>query len=188
MCRPDLEAVGVEMVESVIPYEEAKIRILNASHSCIAWAGTLMGKQFIHESTLTDAIYAIADRYVTEDVIPRLGDNNIDLPTYRDIVLKRFTNPYIEDTNQRVTADGFSKISAMITATMSACYHAWCDPARNRNAACTVLCLHGAMAITRGNCLTNIKMAFWMQTRFTLCLTQKTRLRFLPTTRPCSES
>nr|VXZ82511.1 D-mannonate oxidoreductase [Klebsiella pneumoniae] len=34
--RPNLEAVGVEMVESVIPYEEAKIRILNASHSCIA--------------------------------------------------------------------------------------------------------------------------------------------------------
>jgi D-arabinitol 4-dehydrogenase len=81
------------MVESVIPYEEAKIRILNASHSCIAWAGTLIGQQYIHESTLTDAIYAIADRYVTEDVIPCLGDNGIDLPTYRDVVLKRFTNP-----------------------------------------------------------------------------------------------
>lgn len=120
--RPDLEAVGVEMVESVIPYEEAKIRILNASHSCIAWAGTLMGKQFIHESTLTDTIYAIADRYVTEDVIPSLGDNGIDLPTYRDVVLKRFTNPYIEDTNQRVAADGFSKIPAMITPTMIECY------------------------------------------------------------------
>lgn len=35
--RPALETVGVELVESVIPYEEAKIRILNASHSCIAW-------------------------------------------------------------------------------------------------------------------------------------------------------
>lgn len=120
--RPDLEAVGVEMVESVIPYEEAKIRILNASHSCIAWAGTLMGRTFIHESTLTDAIYAVADRYVTEDVIPSLGDNGIDLPTYRDVVLKRFTNPYIEDTNQRVAADGFSKIPAMMTPTMIECY------------------------------------------------------------------
>ncbi|MCS2172899.1 mannitol dehydrogenase family protein [Scandinavium sp. TWS1a] len=120
--RPDLEAVGVEMVESVIPYEEAKIRILNASHSCIAWAGTLMGRTFIHESTLTEAIYAVADRYVTEDVIPSLGDNGIDLPTYRDVVLKRFTNPYIEDTNQRVAADGFSKIPAMMTPTMIECY------------------------------------------------------------------
>lgn len=120
--RPDLEAVGVEMVESVIPYEEAKIRILNASHSCIAWAGTLMGKKFIHESTLTEAIYAIAERYVTEDVIPSLGDNGINLSKYRDVVLKRFTNPHIKDTNQRVAADGFSKIPAMVTPTMLECY------------------------------------------------------------------
>ncbi|PLM41776.1 mannitol dehydrogenase family protein, partial [Klebsiella michiganensis] len=120
--RPNLEAVGVEMVASVIPYEEAKIRILNSSHSCIAWAGTLIGQQYIHESTLTDFIYAIADRYVTEDVIPCLGDNGIDLPAYRDVVLKRFTNPYIQDTNQRVAADGFSKIPAMIAPTLQECY------------------------------------------------------------------
>lgn len=126
--RPDLETVGVEMVASVIPYEEAKIRILNASHSGIAWVGTLMGKKFIHESTLTETIYAIADRYVTEDVIPALGDNGINLPKYRDVVLKRFTNAYIEDTNQRVAADGFSKIPAMITPTMIECYQRGLTP------------------------------------------------------------
>ena len=120
--RPSLESVGVELVDSVIPYEEAKIRILNSSHSCIAWAGTLVGQQFIHESTLTDYIYKIAHDYVTEDVIPCLGENGIDLPTYRDVVLERFTNPYIKDTNQRVAADGFSKIPAMITPTMLECY------------------------------------------------------------------
>lgn len=120
--RPALEKVGVEIVESVIPYEEAKIRILNASHSCIAWAGTLVGQQFIHESTLTDYIYNIAHNYITQDVIPCLGDNGIDLPTYRDVVLERFTNPFIKDTNQRVAADGFSKIPAMVTPTMIECY------------------------------------------------------------------
>ncbi|ELS3713779.1 mannitol dehydrogenase family protein [Vibrio fluvialis] len=120
--RPALETVGVEMVDSVIPYEEAKIRILNSSHSCIAWAGTLLGQSFIHDSTLTESIYKIAHDYVTQDVIPCLGDNGIDLPTYRDVVLERFTNPYIKDTNQRVAADGFSKIPAMITPTMIDCY------------------------------------------------------------------
>ena len=39
--RPAWERVGVEMVASVHAHEEAKIRILNASHSGIAWAGTL---------------------------------------------------------------------------------------------------------------------------------------------------
>lgn len=143
--RPALEKVGVELVASVIPYEEAKIRILNSSHSCIAWAGTLIGQKYIHESTMTDFIYQIADRYVTEDVIPCLGDNGIDLPTYRDVVLKRFTNPHIQDTNQRVAADGFSKIPAMIAPTLRECYQR-ASPECHRHVTCTVLRIHGAMA------------------------------------------
>jgi len=41
--RPAWERVGAEMVASVHAHEEAKIRILNATHSCVAWAGTLKG-------------------------------------------------------------------------------------------------------------------------------------------------
>lgn len=120
--RPALENVGVEMVESVVPYEEAKIRILNASHSCIAWAGTLIGQSYIHESTGTDAIRQMAYDYVTEDVIPSLTPSPLDLAQYRDVVLERFGNPYIRDTNQRVAADGFSKIPGFITPTLRECY------------------------------------------------------------------
>jgi D-arabinitol 4-dehydrogenase len=71
--RPDWGRVGVELVESVQPYEEAKIRILNATHSCIAWAGTLLGLEFIHEGTHHAAIRKMAWDYVTDDVIPCLS-------------------------------------------------------------------------------------------------------------------
>ncbi|TKI06131.1 D-arabinitol 4-dehydrogenase [Martelella alba] len=120
--RPALETVGVEMVASVVPYEEAKIRILNASHSCIAWAGTLIGQSYIHESTGTDSIRKMAYDYVTQDVIPSLTPSPLDLAQYRDVVLDRFSNPYIRDTNQRVAADGFSKIPGFITPTLLECY------------------------------------------------------------------
>ena len=120
--RPAWEQVGVQMVDSVAPYEEAKIRILNASHSCIAWAGTLAGLQFIHEGTLTPAIRKMAFDYVTDDVIPCLSPPDapspIDLPAYRDVVLERFGNPAIRDTNQRVAMDGFSKIPGFIAPTV----------------------------------------------------------------------
>ncbi|WP_337048988.1 D-arabinitol 4-dehydrogenase [Serratia fonticola] len=126
--RPALENVGVEMVESVLPYEEAKIRILNASHSCIAWAGTLIGQSFIHESTGTPAIHQLAYDYVTQDVIPSLTPSPLDLAAYRDVVLERFSNPYIRDTNQRVAADGFSKIPGFITPTLQECYQRGQEP------------------------------------------------------------
>lgn len=120
--RPAWESVGVQMVQSVQPFEEAKIRILNASHSCIAWAGTLAGLQFIHEGTLTPTIRQMAHDYVTDDVIPCLSrpgsPSPVDLPAYRDTVLDRFANPAIRDTNQRVAMDGFSKIPGFIAPTV----------------------------------------------------------------------
>lgn len=116
--RPAWEDVGVELVESVLPYEEAKIRILNASHSCIAWAGTLAGLRFIHEGTAVPEIRDMAYAYITHDVIPCLTPSPLDLERYRDVVLARFANRYVEDTNQRVTADGYSKIPGFIVPTL----------------------------------------------------------------------
>ena len=120
--RPALEKVGVELVESVLPWEEAKIRILNATHSCIAWAGTLIGLSFIDDSTRQSAIRQMAWEYVSRDVIPSLTPSPLDLAKYRDVVLARFSNPYIKDTNQRVAADGLSKIPGMVTPTLIECY------------------------------------------------------------------
>jgi len=116
--RPAWETVGVDMVESVAPYEEAKIRLLNATHSCIAWAGTLAGYEFIHEGTHDAAIRRIAYDYVTDDAIPVLQPSPIDLAAYRDAVLDRFGNPALRDTNQRVAMDGFSKIPGFIAPTL----------------------------------------------------------------------
>ncbi len=116
--RPDWARVGVELVDSVAPYEEAKIRLLNATHSCIAWAGTLVGYTYIHEGTHDPAIRQLAFNYVTDDAIPVLQPSPIDLAAYRDVVLDRFGNPAIADTNQRVAMDGFSKIPGFIAPTV----------------------------------------------------------------------
>ncbi|KVS70073.1 D-arabinitol 4-dehydrogenase [Burkholderia cepacia] len=120
--RPAWEKVGVELVGSVLPYEEAKIRILNATHSCIAWAGTLVGLRYIHEGTLNGDIRQFAHDYVTQDVIPCLMPSPLDLATYRDIVLERFGNPFIKDTNQRVAANGFSRMPGFVTPTLADCF------------------------------------------------------------------
>jgi D-arabinitol 4-dehydrogenase len=120
--RPDWERVGAVMTGDVQPYEEAKIRILNASHSAIAWAGTLCGLTYIHEGTHDPIIRDIAADYVTNDVIPCLTrpghESPVDLHEYRDVVLDRFGNEAIADTNQRVAADGFAKIPGFILPTI----------------------------------------------------------------------
>ncbi|MCB1757470.1 MAG: mannitol dehydrogenase family protein [Gammaproteobacteria bacterium] len=120
--RPAWEKVGVTMVSDVMPYEEAKIRVLNATHSCIAWAGTLRGYDFIHEGTHDPQIRRLAFNYVSNDVIPCLdtpeSPSPLNLADYRDVVLERFANPAIKDTNQRVAMDGYSKIPGFILPTL----------------------------------------------------------------------
>ncbi len=119
--RPDWEKVGVAVVQSVDAYEEAKIRLLNATHACIAWAGTLLGYRYIHESLRHTAVRQCACDY-TDDVIPVLDTLErpcpIKLQPYRDAVLERFSNPAICDTNQRVAMDGYSKIPGFIVPTI----------------------------------------------------------------------
>jgi D-arabinitol 4-dehydrogenase len=122
--RPAWEKVGVQLVDSVLPFEEAKIRLLNAPHSCIAWAGTLKGLRYIHEGTVQPAIRQMAFDYATQDVLPALQASTapapypLDLAAYRDVVLHRFSNPFLNDTNQRVAMDGFSKIPGFIVPTL----------------------------------------------------------------------
>ena len=123
--RPAWEKVGAQMVASVHAHEEAKIRILNATHSCVAWAGSLCGLSFIHEDMAHPTIRQMAFDYVTNDVIPCLDTKEhpsaIDLAAYRDVVLERFGNPFVRDTNQRVAMDGFSKIPGFIVPTLREC-------------------------------------------------------------------
>lgn len=120
--RPAWEDVSVQMVDNVMPFEEAKIRILNATHSCVAWAGTLRGYSFIHEDVQDPDVRQLAYDYVSNDVIASLESGTspypLDLADYRDTVLDRFSNPYIKDTNQRVAMDGFSKIPGFILPTI----------------------------------------------------------------------
>ena len=120
--RPAWERVGAQMVASVLPFEEAKIRILNSTHSCFAWAGTLVGLTYIHEDVANPAIRRMAYDYVTDDVIPSLRASQdpypLDLAAYRDVVIERFSNPHLLDTNQRVAADGFAKIPGFLWPTL----------------------------------------------------------------------
>ncbi|WP_418320961.1 D-arabinitol 4-dehydrogenase [Piscinibacter sakaiensis] len=123
--RPAWERVGAEMVTSVHAHEEAKIRLLNGTHSCVAWAGTLKGLLFIHEDLAVPAIRQMAFDYATHDVIPCLDrpdhPSPFDLAAYRDVVLHRFGNPHVCDTNQRVAMDGFAKIQGFIVPTLREC-------------------------------------------------------------------
>lgn len=119
--RPELERVGVEFVEDVLPFEEAKIRVLNASHSGIAWAGALLGVQSIDES-LTPQVQEWIRHYIGQDVTAALSKGPINLDEYCKTTLHRFSNAKVRDTNQRVSSDSIAKLQQFILPTLKTRY------------------------------------------------------------------
>ncbi|AUX71095.1 D-arabinitol 4-dehydrogenase [Erwinia pyrifoliae] len=126
--RPALENAGVEFVSSVTPYEEAKIRVLNASHSGIAWAGALLGKKYIDQSLQPQIKQWMCD-YVLQDVAAALQPCDIDLAHYGETTLNRFSNKWVRDTTQRVSSDSIAKLQQFIVPTLKARYKQGATPA-----------------------------------------------------------
>jgi fructuronate reductase/mannitol 2-dehydrogenase len=104
--RPAWEAVGVQFVADVAPYERMKLRLLNASHLAVAGLGDLCGHAYIHEA-LADArirrfMRALMDRETGPTLAPVPG---VDLAAYKATLLERFANAAIRDTVARVNTD-----------------------------------------------------------------------------------
>ena len=117
--RPAWESVGIEMVADVDPYEEAKIRLLNATHSCVAWAGALAGCAFVHEAVANARIRQFAIDYANHDAIPALSPSPIDLHRYHQTVVERFSNAVLMDTTQRILADSYAKLATFVAPTVA---------------------------------------------------------------------
>lgn len=120
--HPQLSKVGVEFVDDVLPYEEAKIRLLNASHSGLAWYGALHKHTFIHE-TLAPSICETLTNYAKHDVKDALHHHQIDINTNVECktILDRFSSPYVKDTVARVASDSISKLRGFILPTIKDC-------------------------------------------------------------------
>jgi D-arabinitol 4-dehydrogenase len=116
--RPPLETVGVEIVDQVEPYEDAKIRVLNGGHTILTYLAALKGHRTYDAGILDPELREFFRAYETEEVIPAIGDSPIDLLAYRDIIESRFSNQYIGDTVERICMDGVSKFPIFVLPTI----------------------------------------------------------------------
>jgi mannitol-1-phosphate/altronate dehydrogenase len=119
--RPALEQAGVQLTDDVAGYERIKLRMLNASHSTLAYPGVLGGYRLVHEAMADPRILGYLRDFLDCDVIPLLaGAPGMSLQAYRDAVLARFANPAVKDQLLRIAADGGSKIPVFLGDTLRA--------------------------------------------------------------------
>ncbi|KAL8431938.1 hypothetical protein Efla_002775 [Eimeria flavescens] len=106
--RPFFEAVGCLVVREVQSYEEMKLKLLNAGHSCVAYLATMLGYRFVDEAIHDVRISGFLRSYMDE-VTPCLEDLKVDVERYKEKIVERFGNAFVKDELQRVAQDGSSK-------------------------------------------------------------------------------
>lgn len=109
--RPDWNIAGAEFVADVVPYEEMKLRMLNGSHSFLAYLGYLGGYAHISD-TMTDAGYrkAAFDMMMLAQAPSLKMPEGTDLEAYAKLLIDRFTNPSLKHKTWQIAMDGSQKI------------------------------------------------------------------------------
>jgi mannitol 2-dehydrogenase len=118
--RPSLDEVGVQIVADVDPYEKMKVRLLNGSHSALAYLSYLKGYRDVDKAMADPLIKNFVRSYMDQDVTPSIPEvPGIDLEEYKDKLIERFSNPAISDQVQRLAEDGSQKIPNSILPCIS---------------------------------------------------------------------
>jgi fructuronate reductase len=119
--RPDFAVAGVQLVSDVRPFEVAKLRLLNGSHSTLAYLGSLAGLYFVHEAIAEPDFRSLLQHLMQAELAPTLEPTpDLDLITYQQALLQRFANSALQHRLRQIAMDGSQKLPQRLLAPLRA--------------------------------------------------------------------
>ena len=117
--RPEWENAGATLVEDVEPYEETKLRMLNGSHSALAYLGYLAGCKYVHEVMAIPEMCDYADIFMRTEAATSLKlPDGLDIDAYREGLKKRYKNSALQHRTWQIAMDGSQKIPQRLLGTL----------------------------------------------------------------------
>jgi mannitol 2-dehydrogenase len=117
--RPRWEDAGALFTDRVDDWELYKLRMLNASHSCMAYLAALAGVVYVDEAMAIPAVRSFLDRLLTTEAIPTLAAiPGYPAGEYAETVLRRFGNTGVRDQIARLCIDGTAKFPSFLIPTV----------------------------------------------------------------------
>ncbi|MEM6372199.1 MAG: mannitol dehydrogenase family protein [Pseudomonadota bacterium] len=118
--RPDFAAAGAEMVQDVTAHEHMKLRMLNGTHSALAYTGYLAGHETV-AACAADPVFAAYLRRLWAEITPAVAPpDGVDLSVYADALFRRYANPAIQHRTWQIAMDGSQKLPQRLLGTLRA--------------------------------------------------------------------
>jgi fructuronate reductase len=113
--RPDFEAVNVQLVHDVAPFERMKLRMLNGTHSALAYIGSLAGHETVAGAIGDKNIENFIDALWHEEIAASIeAPPETDLNDYAMQLKSRYQNQDIRHLLEQIAMDGSQKIPQRI--------------------------------------------------------------------------
>ena len=117
--RPSFEDVGVLFTDDVHDWEIYKLRMLNATHSCMAYLMALHGAVYVDEAVAIPAVRRYLERFLAAEAIPALDEiPGHPAAAYGRTVLSRYGNTGVRDQIARLCIDGTAKFPTFLVPTI----------------------------------------------------------------------
>ena len=115
---PDLAGCGVILTGDVAAFERAKLRLLNGTHSALAYLGSLMGHETVAEAMGDPVLARFVDAMARREIAPTLSETAELRPMdYVDDVFERYRNPGIRHLLSQIAWDGSQKLPYRLLST-----------------------------------------------------------------------
>lgn len=114
--RPTWEKAGALIVADVAPYEVMKLRMLNGSHSLIAYLGAIAGLEAVRDVMAQVSLRALVRAHMQTAAATLPPIPGFDSAAYAADLIRRFENPAIRHLCLQIAADGSQKLPPRILA------------------------------------------------------------------------
>ena len=117
--RPRFEDVGALFTDRVHDWELYKLRLLNATHSCLAYLMAIAGVVYVDEAIALPDVRRYLERFLSTEAIPTLAEiPGHPAADYARTVLSRFENTGVRDQIARLCIDGTAKFPTFLIPTI----------------------------------------------------------------------
>lgn len=100
----------VQWVSDVKPHEMRKLRMLNGSHSYLAYAGLLAGHTFVHEAIADPELRRCTRGLMREAALSLPAEMHGFAENYANDLIARFDNKSVNHVLQQIAMDGSEKV------------------------------------------------------------------------------
>lgn len=110
--------LNVLFVDSIKPYKERKVKILNGSHTCLVPVSYLCGIDTVRETIEDEQLNRFVHEFIFNEVVPTINIPKEQMVAYSNSVLERYANPFVRHELMSIALNSVTKYKTRILPTV----------------------------------------------------------------------